>query len=107
MASTNVYHIVPADDEWGIRLEGAPTLSYQTDSQDAAVERAVGYVRQLGAGRIVVHGEGGQIETVHTFDRLPEVETSWLDAVLSRPVYVGVGVAALVALGYGLNRRRR
>ena len=107
MADTNVYHVVPADGRWGIRLEGSPSLSYETDAQDAAVERAVGYVRQLGAGRIVVHAQGGQIETVHTFDRLPEPERSWLDGLLSKPVYVGVGVSALIALGYGLHRRRR
>ena len=71
MADRNVYHVVPADDAWGVRLEGAPTLATQADTQDAAVERASGYVRQLGAGRVVVHGEGGQIEAVHTFDQLP------------------------------------
>ena len=106
MTSPNVYHVVPNDGRWAIRLEGSPTLSYHADDQDAAVDRAVGYVRQLGAGRIVVHAETGQIETVHTFDRLPEAEPSWLDAVLSRPVYVGAAVAGLVALGVGLARRR-
>lgn len=105
MPSRNVYHVVPHEDRWGVRLQGSPTLSFEADEQDAAVSRASGYVRQLGAGRVVVHGEKGQIQTVHTFDQLPAVETSWSEAVLSKPVYVAVGVAALVALGYGLSRR--
>ncbi len=105
MPGRNVYHVVPHEDQWGVRLEGSPTLSFETDSRDAAVDRASGYVRQLGAGRVVVHGDSGQIETVHTFDTLPSAETSWREAVLSRPVYVAVGAAALIALGYGLSRQ--
>ena len=105
MPSRNVYHVVPSDDGWGVRLEGSPTLSYETDDADDALQQASGYVRELGAGRVVVHGEGGQIQAVHTFDQLPAPETSWTDAVLSKPVYLAVGAAALVALGYGLSRR--
>ena len=105
MPGRNVYHVVPSEDRWGVRLEGSPTLSFETDDRDDAVDRASGYVRQLGAGRIVVHTDSGQIETVHTFDRLPSPEPSWTDAVLSRPLYLAVGVVGLVALGYGLSRR--
>ena len=104
MPGSNVYHIVPSDDRWGVRLEGSPSLSFETDDRDVAVDRASGYVRQLGAGRIVVHNDAGQIEAVHTFDSLP-VETSWTDAVLSKPVYAAVGVVVLIAFGYGLSRR--
>ncbi|MEM0961382.1 MAG: DUF2188 domain-containing protein [Bacteroidota bacterium] len=105
MPSRNVYHVVPSDGRWGVRLEGSPTLSYETDTQEGAIDRASGYVRQLGAGRVVVHGDRGQIQTVHTFDQLPVREPSFLDLVLTKPVLVGVGVAALVAFGYGLSRR--
>lgn len=105
MPGRNVYHVVPTEDRWGVKLEGSPTLSFETDERDAAVDRASGYVRQLGAGRIVVHSDSGQIETVHTFDRLPTPETSWTDALMSRPLYLGVGVVGLIALGYGLSRR--
>lgn len=105
MPSRNVYHVVPHEAQWGVRLEGSPTLSYEADDRDAAVDRAASYIRQLGAGRIVVHGESGQIETVHTFDRLPSPHGSWRDAVLSEPVYVAIGAIALVAFGIGLRRR--
>ncbi len=107
MPSRNVYHVVPREERWGVRLEGSPSLSFETDDKTAAVDRAAGYVRQLGAGRVVVHGDSGQIETVHTFDQLPPEHGSWREAVLSRPVYVAVGAVALVAFGYGLQRRLR
>lgn len=106
MPHRNVYHVVPHEDRWGVRLEGSPSLSYETDGRDEAVDRAASYVRDLGAGRIVVHGESGQIETVHTFDQLPAPHGSWRDAVLSRPAFAAVAVGFLVALGYGLSRRR-
>ena len=106
MPTSNVYHVVPRDDAWGVRLEGSPTLSYESDDRDDAVLRASGYVRDLGAGRVVVHGEGGRIETVHTYDRLPAPEPSWRETVLSRPAVTAAAVAALVAFGYGLHRWR-
>ena len=106
MPGSNVYHVVPSDEQWGVRLEGSPSLSFEADTREAAVEHASGYVRELGEGRVVVHGDGGQIETVYTVDRLPPAQASWVGAVLSHPVYLAVGVAALVALGVGLGRRR-
>ena len=105
MPNRNVYHVVPHEDRWGVRLEGSPTLSFETDHRDGAVDRAAEYVRKLGAGRIVVHSESGQIETVHTFDQLPAPDGSWRDAVLSRPALALGAAAFLIALGYGLSRR--
>ncbi|MEM1116536.1 MAG: DUF2188 domain-containing protein [Bacteroidota bacterium] len=105
MPSRNVYHVVPHGDRWGVRLEGSPTLSYEADRRTEAVQRASSYVRQWGSGRVVVHGDSGQIETVHTFDQLPAPTGTWRDAVLSRPAYVAVAAGFLVALGYGLSRR--
>lgn len=106
MPSRNVYHVVPSEEQWGVRLEGSPTLSYEVDDKDDAVQRAVGYVRQLGSGRIVVHAEGGQIETVHNYDSLPAPSRSgWADALVSTPVLIGAVAIALVAFGYGLSRR--
>lgn len=105
MPSRNVYHVVPNEDRWGVRLEGSPTLSYEADRRDEAVQRASSYVREWGSGRVVVHSDSGQIETVHTFDQLPAPTGSWRDAVLSRPAYVAAAAALLIAFGYGLSRR--
>ncbi|WP_412062902.1 DUF2188 domain-containing protein [Rubrivirga sp. IMCC45206] len=105
MPSRNVYHVVPHDSRWAVRLEGSPSLSYEADDRDAAVDRASGYIRQLGMGRVVVHSDEGRIETVHTFDQLPAPTGSWRDAVLSQPFYLAAGAALLIAFGYGLSRR--
>ena len=101
MPESNVYHVVPNGERWGVRLEGAPTLAAEVDTQDAAVDRASGYVRQLGAGRVVVHGEGGQIETVYTVDRLPPPRAGG-----ARPLLWVAGAVGLAALAVGLRRRR-
>ena len=101
-----MYPVAPHDERWAVRLEGSPTLSFETDERDDAIAQASSYVRQLGAGRIVVPAETGQIETVHTYDQLPAPESSWLEAVWSRPLYVGIAAASLVALGIGLSRKR-
>lgn len=106
MPNSHVYHVVPHDGRWGVRLEGAETLAHETDGRDEAETHAAGLVRRWGAGRVVVHAETGQIETVHTFDRLPAPEPDWWDVVLSRPAAVAVGAVFLIALGYGLRRRR-
>ena len=105
MPNSNVYHVVPADERWGVRLEGSPVMSFEADEREDAVERASGYVRQLGAGRVVVHDASGQIEAVHTVDRLPDAPTSWAEAAWSHPVWLALGAAALAALVVGLSRR--
>ncbi len=105
MPSRNVYHVVPHEDHWGVRLEGSPTLSFESEDRDDALEHASDYVRELGSGRVVVHSDSGQIETVHTFDRLPAPQGSWRDAVLSRPALAVGAAALLIAFGYGLSRR--
>lgn len=106
MPDRNVYHVVPSGERWGVRLEGAPALAVETDDQKTAIDQASDYVRQLGQGRVVVHAESGQIETVHTVDRLPEPSGSWTDALRSGPVLAAVGAFALAALVVGLRRRR-
>ena len=105
MPSRNVYHVVPHDGHWGVRLEGSPTLSHESDDRSDAVEQAASYVRQLGVGRVVVHSGSGQIETVHTFDQLPAEGSSWRSTIRSGPA-LAVGIAVLlIAFGYGLSRR--
>ena len=107
MPSRNVYHVVPHDDRWAVRREGSEVPSASGLDEDAALEAAVDIVKTLGIGRVVVHGDGGKISAVHTYDQLPTFDDrSWLDAVLSQPA-LALGVAAgLVAVGVVLARRR-
>lgn len=105
MPSNNVYHVVPHEDRWGVRLEGASRLSSAADDRDEAVDQAAEYVRKRGSGRVVVHSDSGQIETVHTFDQLPAPDGSWRDAVFSRPGLAVAVAVLLIGFGYGLSRR--
>ena len=105
MPHRNVYHVVQDDDRWIAKLEGSPTHSAADASRDVVVLKAADFVRRFGSGRIVVHADNGQIETVHSFDELPSASSGWVETVLSHPVYLAVGVVGLVALGVGLARR--
>ena len=106
MPSRNVYHVVPFEDRWAVRREGASAPSAHGDTDDAALQAAVEIVRTLGVGRVVVHGDDGRIAAVHTYDQLPTFEERpWLDAVFSQPVLAAVAAAALIGLGVALARR--
>ena len=105
MTDPAVYHVVPADDAWGVRMEGAPTLSFTSADRAAAVDRAATYVRIWGAGRVVVHDGTGQIETVHAFEDLPPPRPTWRDRVTSRPVLAAAAAVAVVSLGVAFARR--
>ena len=103
-----VYHVVPNEERWAVKREGADRASRVADTQDEAVAVAEQMARNQAPGRVVVHGANGLIQTVHTYDSVParvESGREWLDVVLSKPVLAAVGVAALVAVGYGMRDR--
>lgn len=103
-----VYHVVPSEGRWAVKREGADRASRVAEEQDEAVAAAEQLARNQAPGRVVVHGPNGLIQSVHTFEAVPtrvESGREWLDVVLSKPVLAAVGVAALVALGYGLRDR--
>ncbi|MEM1057315.1 MAG: DUF2188 domain-containing protein [Bacteroidota bacterium] len=105
MPSYNVYHVVPRDGRWVARLQNSPSISADGDTREVVVEQTERILRQLGSGRIVLHGEDGAIERVHTFDRIV-AEPSLTDTLLSRPVLIGVAAVCLVGLGVALYGRR-
>lgn len=105
MTDPAVYHVAPADDAWGVRLEGSPALSFTSADRAAAVDRAATYVRIWGAGRVVVHDRSGQIEAVYPADDLPPPRPTWRDAVTSGPVLAAVAAVVVVAAGVALARR--
>lgn len=102
MPSYNVYHVVPRDGRWVARLQGSPTVSAEADSRAEVVRQAEQILRQLGAGRIVLHGEDGAIERVETFEQIGENRSGGV----SRPVLLGIAAACFVGLGIALARRR-
>ena len=106
MSQRNVYHVVHSEDRWVAKLEGSPVHSAEDASRDTVVLKAADYVRRFGSGRVVVHNENGQIETVHSFDELPTAPTGFAATVLSHPILLTAGIVGLVALGVGLARQR-
>ena len=107
MPAHNVYHVVPRDGRWVARLQGSPSVSAEADRRDDAVEAAERIIRQLGTGRIVIHGDDGAIESVHTFEQiLAEREKDWSDSLLSKPLLIGIAAACLVGVGFALAGRR-
>ena len=105
MPSYNVYHVTLRDGRWVARLQGSPTISASADEREETVAAAEGIIRQLGAGRIVLHGEDGAIESVHTFEQITAPSGGWSDVLASRPVWLGVAAACLVGLGFALRGR--
>lgn len=105
MSSHNVYHVVPRDGRWAARLQGSPVVSVEADTRDEVLTEAERIIRRLGAGRIVLHGETGAIERVHTFDQIASGETV-SPRGLSRPLLIGLAAGCLVALGIALASRR-
>ena len=102
----NVYHVVPREDQWAIKLEGREGAVRLADTRADAIREADSFIRNQGAGRVVIHKETGAIESVHTFDTLPvETGEDWLGVLLSRPALAVGAAALLVGVGIALARR--
>lgn len=72
---TNTTHIIPRDDGWAVKKEGASKRSYGVYStQKQAIDAARGKLKRSPAGQIVVHGRDGSFRRrdVHG---LPAVQT--------------------------------
>ena len=106
MADSSVYHVVPRDDRWAVKREGIDAAVRLADSRAEAVREADTFIRNQGAGRVVVHKDDGTIESVHTFDTLPvETGEDWLGVVLSKPAMAVGAALVLVAAGILIARR--
>ena len=103
---SNVYHVTPRDERWIARLQGSPTPSATADTREEAVRLAERFLRQLGSGRVVVHGADGRIENVHTLQDLAGQQDSGGAFRPSRSLWVGV-LAAGCLIGVGLAMRAR
>lgn len=99
MPQRNVYHIVPQDDRWAVRLEGSPTVSAETETRGEAVEAAAEFLRLLGTGRVVMHDADGRIETAYSLSTLQtrEERHRWGIAAGVLGVAFVIGLAVAVA----------
>lgn len=97
MPSRNVYHVVPHDGRWAVRLEGGQQVSAVADSRGDALDEAARFLRRLGDGRVVVHDEDGRIEAGYALGSIPSRQMAtvwaWTAGVLGAAFVVGLAVA--------------
>ncbi len=63
-------HVVPADDQWGVRGEGNERLTSLHDTQAEAIERA----RQIAENQqseLLIHGRDGRIRARDSYGNDP------------------------------------
>ena len=81
-------------------------MAVEADTRESVRQETEGIVRQLGSGRIVLHGADGTIESVHNFEQiLAGPSDDWTQTLLSKPVLIGVAAACLVGIGFALRGR--
>ena len=106
MPAPNVYHVVPREEKWAVKLEGRDSAVRLADSRAEAIREADTFVRNQGTGRVVIHKDTGEIESVHTFDTLPvQTGQDWMNMLLSKPALAVGAAAVLVGVGIVLARR--
>ena len=103
----NVYHVVPRDEQWAVKLEGRSEAVRVSDSRADAILEADAFIRSQGAGRVVIHKETGAIESVHTYDTLPPEPQDVLGTILTHPVLLVGAALAVVGVGVGLAMASR
>lgn len=66
----SVYHVVPFDELWAVKLAG-DSLNEYAENKDLAVSRAKELARRSNLGHVVVHGRDGKIEQEFYFGEEP------------------------------------
>lgn len=71
MRSRSVYHVLPYEDLWAVKLAG-DSLNEHAASKEMAVARAKELARRSTLGQVVVHGRDGKIEQEFYFGDEPQ-----------------------------------
>lgn len=66
-AESLIYHLLPFDKDWVVRLEGSDENLSQNDTKDSAIEAARGIARAHEPSRLVVHRGDGTVQTSYTY----------------------------------------
>lgn len=97
MPQRNVYHIVPHDGQWAVRLEGSDEISSVANTRGEALDEASSFLHQLGDGRVVVHDADGRIEAGYALGSIPtrrdNAVLAWTAGVLGVAFVIGLFVA--------------
>ena len=60
MANETYRHVVPAGDEWAVKIQGNPEPTSRHATQKAAIQKGRKDAREV-SGTLVVHGKNGRI----------------------------------------------
>lgn len=64
------YHVVPHQDGWAVRREGADRASSVHDTKQEALQTGRGLAQSAGV-ELVIHGQQGQIQNSNSFGNDP------------------------------------
>lgn len=70
MAKRAVYHVVPADDLWVVRLVG-DSVNEAANTKEAAIARAKQLAQRSVLSQVVIHRADGTIEKEYTYGEDP------------------------------------
>ena len=70
MSKPAPHHVVPHENGWAVRREGADRASAVTPTKDLAVDRAREIAGREG-GSVVIHRENGTIQEERTYGHDP------------------------------------
>ena len=70
MSNRNRHHVVPHQNGWAVRREGADRASAVTRTKDQAVDRARD-IAERERGAVVIHRENGTIQEERTYGNDP------------------------------------
>ena len=88
------YHLLPDDDNWELREEGANEAVFTADTKAEALDKLESYMDSR-EGSVVVHKDDGQIQEHRTFDG---TETSQPAEASTMARWGVIGAAALMAI---------
>ena len=71
MTTRKVWHIIPKDNNWAIKKEGADRLSGIHDNKQDAIKEVQKIAKNNTPSQIIVHDKHGVIQTEWTYGKDP------------------------------------
>lgn len=71
MPSRKVYHVVPSDNGWSVKAEGASRASRIAPTKAAAIAAGKDLAKPAPLGQLKVHKQDGSIQTEYTYGNDP------------------------------------
>ena len=65
--SRTTYHLLPNDEGWEIRAEGADRATKKFDTKDEALDAARDLARNAEPSQLIIHRTDGTVSTSHTY----------------------------------------